>query len=111
LSTAESGEEFDVAIGQIVVLRLDANHSTGYGWTRSDSGVPIVKMVGNPFYIGAAAPAPGTNGTEIWLFVVGRKGQRKLELQYRRQWERDVAPTATVNYTVRSGSDDVLERR
>jgi inhibitor of cysteine peptidase len=104
--TASLGDEDDKATvtvksGVPVVVSLSSNPSTGYGWvvTSTDRtfGYPEKDFV-------AASGAVGSGGTEklTWQTQspLSMVGSHKVELEYKRAWEKNVKPIKTFSFTV-----------
>lgn len=98
--TAADRDTVAVRVGDVLVVRLDSNPSTGYGWTwdeRAAAGV-LVKD-GEPTMSGAA-PMPGSGGVQTWRFRAAAPGEAQLQLDYLRPWEKDTPPVRTVRWSV-----------
>lgn len=85
--------------GEVLVVSLESNPSTGYGWQVEGLNTAVLNLVdenwvpNTPQLLGA----PGT--TRLRFAGVGR-GQANLTLAYRRPWEKDAAPTRTFSILV-----------
>lgn len=74
----------------LLALKLASNPSTGYGWHMSADGAAVVK-VGSTFIIPReeeARQAVGVAGTEILFLNVRQPGTYKVQMEYKRPWER-----------------------
>ena len=88
ISNPIAGQTAQLKPGQTLVLRLNANHTTGYSWQ-------LVKFDGDA--LDSAAPAyetdqhapgvAGSGGTEVWRFTALKTGHQSIRLEYRRPWE------------------------
>jgi inhibitor of cysteine peptidase len=82
---AESGTTVDAAVGDTIVVSLDANPTTGYTWefTAGDTfAIAGSKYVADPSSEGAV----GAGGTQIVTLKVTKAGTSDLTGMYRQQW-------------------------
>lgn len=100
LTSFDSGKQVILAVGQVFLVQLPSNSTTGYRWNEANKGEAAVKGVGEPSYIIGAAPIGmvGTGGTETWTFRAIKTGQETLRLEYSRPFEKDLAPAQTVAF-------------
>lgn len=74
----------------LLALKLASNPSTGYGWHMSADSAAVVK-VGSTFIIPREEEervATGVAGTEILFLNVRQPGTYKVQMEYKRPWER-----------------------
>ncbi len=96
-----SGGAVELAPGQLLVVSLPSNPSTGYSW-RAELVPPVLK----PFGGEERKPADvqpglaGAGGTSCWRFVAVESGQGELRLVYQRPWEKGVPPAKSVTYQI-----------
>lgn len=87
--------------GDVVVLELEANPSTGYGWiVDAAAAAGVIEQVGEPSMALSHPGAVGGGGTQTWRFRAAKAGQGVLRLDYRRAWEQGVAPVRSVSWNV-----------
>jgi len=85
-------------LGQTIVLTLESNATTGYGWQLADPIDPkIIKFISSQ-YIAPKTELVGAGGKEEWAFETVGKGSAKIELKYVRPWEKDQAPVKTKTF-------------
>jgi inhibitor of cysteine peptidase len=93
--TAERmGESVEVKQGDVLVIELPANPSTGYAWEVKDLDATILEIVGEPEFIQSKSGEEIVGAVEtqiIRLKAIG-KGETRLELIYHRSFEPDVEP-------------------
>lgn len=106
LAAADHDRPVDVKVGDTVVVRLDANRTTGYNWLLPE-GYQAEKVLLplhptsrydtniNGFY------AMGVGGVEIWEFQAVNAGNVSLMLEYRRSFEPGIKPLKTLVFPVR----------
>ena len=101
LTPLDNGHEVTVTVGQVLVVELPSNVTTGYGWNYQNDG-EVVEQLGQRAYAEDVHPfgMVGVGGTEIWRFRAVKVGQQTLRLDYVRPWETGVAPAKTVSFNV-----------
>ena len=90
LTAAASGKTLVLDKPGLLALKLASNPSTGYGWHLSTDSAHVVK-VGGTFIIPREEEerhAVGVAGTEILFLNVQQPGTYKVQLEYKRPWER-----------------------
>ena len=100
VAVSETGKQIELASGDLLVVTLDSNPSTGFAW--SVSGITdeaVIDDVNNEFK-GADTGLIGAGGQEVWTFEALDKGSSTIEMKYSRPWEQGVEPAATFNVTV-----------
>lgn len=105
LNVSNDGGQQTLARGQTLVVALDSNPTTGYGWAVADVDKNVLRQVGDSVYQSSNTNpgVMGAGGTETFRFEAASAGTTTLKLIYRRSWETGVAPikTFTVQVTVR----------
>ena len=98
----DHGREIELGEGQLLVVRLQANPSTGYSWQVSEPGIePILRQSGAVEFQ-PESDLLGAPGTQILRFEGVREGDSTLTLEYRRPWEADLQPAGTFRLQVRA---------
>ena len=90
LTAAAGGKTLVLDKPGLLALKLASNPSTGYGWHVSTDSAYVVK-VGSTFIIPREEEerqAVGVAGTEILFLNVQQPGTYKVQLEYKRPWER-----------------------
>ncbi|MGW4535616.1 protease inhibitor I42 family protein [Nocardia sp. NPDC004340] len=99
------GKDVSLALGQGLIVTLEANPTTGFGWQLGALDQNVVKQNGSPEYEQDANPdgKVGVGGKSVLNFVAEAPGSTTLSLAYMRAWEQGVEPAKrfTVNLTVR----------
>jgi inhibitor of cysteine peptidase len=90
----DDGAQVDLQKGQVLVITLESNPSTGYSWARQGAEDRILTQVGEAEFQ-AKSNLVGASGAEVLRFRAAGAGQTTLELAYRRPWEQGVAPEKT----------------
>jgi inhibitor of cysteine peptidase len=99
VGAAANGKSLVLKKGDTLVVRLAANPTTGYDWAiaRKPTALKLVKRT----YLAASPMRIGQGGTDVFRFSV-RSGQGRLELVYRRSWEKGKAPLRTFLLKIRA---------
>jgi inhibitor of cysteine peptidase len=106
VGNAEDGQQIELRQGQILVVTLDSNPTTGYSWALAAADTATLAQVGEPVYRGPdeqKTPLVGAGGSETFRFTASAVGSTTLRLEYRRPWEKDqpAAQTYTLQVVVR----------
>jgi inhibitor of cysteine peptidase len=98
----DNGGQIELAKGQILVVTLESNPTTGYSWEVVSSEGSILRQVGEAEF-NPQSDLIGAPGVEIFRFEAAGAGQTELKMVYHRPWEKDVEPlqTFSVQVTVR----------
>ena len=99
----DSGGEVTVGVGNELIVSLDSNPTTGYGWALvSISNTSVVMNVSNEYIPNptpTGEPIVGSGGEEIWTFAPQAAGTSTIEMEYIRPLEPE-APAGWFNITV-----------
>ena len=97
LTKADNGKRARVRVGNIIVIRLPGNPTTGYQWQSIPMPNPVVRLIGQPQF----APHPqrpntvGSGGIYTFTFQVIQPGTGAIRLAYSRPWEKNRAAADT----------------
>jgi predicted secreted protein len=83
LGERSNGTTVRVRVGDVLVIRLSANASTGYAWTFTSTGGPVAPVVSSR-YVPAKSRLVGAGGTFVARLAVRAVGHGTLALAYRR---------------------------
>jgi len=89
--------------GQILVVTLESNPTTGYRWELAETKESILEQMGEAEFKQSQTGGPplvGAGGWEIFRFKAISAGQMTLQLVYRRSWEEGVEPVKTFSIQV-----------
>jgi predicted secreted protein len=100
VTATDSGRVVNLKPGDTFEVKLEANPSTGYGWTVSPEKNSIVRQKSMKFIRGGAGDVPGAGGTNVWKFEGVKAGNQKLTFNYQRPWEKGVPAVKTVWFSV-----------
>jgi inhibitor of cysteine peptidase len=104
LTEADANKTIAVKTGDLLVLRLKSNATTGFSWAPAAGTGQGLALQGKGEYIqpkSTGVPMPGAPGAQLWRFKAIKKGQTALKLVYSRPWEKGVAPVQTWGVTVK----------
>jgi inhibitor of cysteine peptidase len=86
--------------GEVMVVSLESNPSTGYAWVATITDPKVLVQMGEPQYqepsSSSSNPVVGAAGTQTFFFQAAETGSTTLTLEYKRGWEDTVAPEKTV---------------
>lgn len=93
LDIGDSGSQVEVEKGQVLIISLESNPTTGYSWDVMKIDETMLAQVGESEFISSqSGDVVGAGGVEILRFETVGVGTTYLELGYRRFWEEDVEP-------------------
>ncbi len=102
ISAEDAGQPVTLDVGQRVVVSLEANRTTGYGWSVADAAGGALVQEGETAYL--ADPSQpgmvGVGGMEEVTLRAARAGAGTLRLVYRRPFEPDTEPAETFSAPV-----------
>ena len=85
--------------GQVLVLKLASNPTTGYDWGLTGLDTSILQQKGEVAYKSDSALI-GSGGVDTWMFEAVGSGQTHLQLVYHRSWEKDIPPLETFDLDI-----------
>jgi inhibitor of cysteine peptidase len=102
LTIFDNNKSINLAVGQVFMVTLETNPTTGYRWDYQQEGTAFLEPLGEPRYQAGSAPVGmvGGGGKEYFTFRPSNAGQQTLKLDYHRPFERDVAPLQIVSYNL-----------
>lgn len=104
ISPADETRQIALKSGEILVVRLPANHTTGYAWKKVDrkTGMELFEQDGVVNYVQYQHPdhIVGSPGTEVWRLRAIAPGQQTLRFIYRPAWESLTVAEKMVNFDI-----------
>ncbi len=94
LTAADNGSEIELKKGDVLVITLKANPTTGYTWDVVEPLDEIIEQVGE-IEFKPESDLIGAGGVQIIQFKIVNAGRASLKLVYHRPWEEDVEPLDT----------------
>ena len=91
---SDTGSEIACKPGDVIRLSLEANPTTGYDWEVIEPVDDSVIQVGEREFdsSGKDQELVGVGGVDLWRIRCARQGRARLDLVYRRHWEKDEEP-------------------
>lgn len=86
LGAGDSGRTVEVERGDVVVVALESNASTGFAWRIETGAAPQLKLKSEEYVPPKEQPTPivGAPGTQVFRFEAEERGTAVLELAYAR---------------------------
>jgi inhibitor of cysteine peptidase len=100
LNQDEASTAIETNSGNAIILTLDSNPTTGYGWQLGQPLSSGVLVFVSSEYLPSPTDLVGAPGKEIWTFKAVKAGKAVIVLNYVRSWEKDVAPADQKFFTI-----------
>jgi inhibitor of cysteine peptidase len=103
VNEVDANSRVELEQGQILVITLESNPTTGYRWEVVEDQESILEQIGESEFKPSdegEPPMAGAGGWEIFRFKAISAGQTTLRLVYRRPWEEGVEPINTFSINV-----------
>ena len=94
LDKAANGSSVELAKGQMLVISLESNPTTGYSWEVVEPDEAVLRQVGEAEFT-PQSDLIGASGVEVLRLEGTGAGKMTLKLVYHRPWEKDVEPLET----------------
>jgi inhibitor of cysteine peptidase len=100
LTRAEDGKSIEVQVGDLIIVSLDENPTTGFRWAVDKSDEDVAALLSSEY---AAAPGSkvGRGGRRVVTFQVRKAGISTIQLKRWRAWEGDSSITQRFSVTLR----------
>ena len=108
LKVSDDGRTVKAAVGDIVLIKLQANRSTGFLWSAASQAKGSVVELKSQRYLTAAQmsaeiqPMPGQGGATTFTYRVVRAGKATISLAYRRPGEKKTKPAKSFTVEIRA---------
>lgn len=100
ITEQDNGRDIDLNAGDILIVKLPSNPSTGYNWLVAGEPAPL-KLQKSAFHNKASsAKTVGAAGITALQFTATSSGIANLTLVYRRSWEYNTPPMKTFSVRV-----------
>ncbi len=102
LTDKNNGDSISLRIDEEVVIKLESNPTTGYGWILNEkTDTSIVSMVGSEYVQSEEdEELVGAGGHEIFTFKALASGDTAIILNYERPWEEEEEPLETFEINI-----------
>ncbi len=84
-------ETISIKKGESAIILLETQLGTGYDWIIKSPIPSFVKLIDDSI-ISDNASVLGGEGSHLFKFQATQKGNGVLTFQYKRSWEKDIAP-------------------
>ena len=91
IDEADNRGEVVLNVGDTLLLSLESNPTTGYGWEIAEIDQSILREASHEYEV-ESSDLVGSGGREIWRFDALAAGSTTLQLKYTRPWEEGVEP-------------------
>lgn len=85
ITSSDRGKTFKVNRGELIVVYLEENPTTGYRWEIEADDSSIVKFLDSHY--SKTSEIPGAAKTRAFRFQAESGGSRQIQLRLRRSWE------------------------
>lgn len=83
------GKLVPMEAGSLVAIKLPANRTTGFSWQLNVSDPVAVREIGRSYLMPIDPDSPtGASGEEIIMLAVHQAGEFKVDMVYKRPWEK-----------------------
>lgn len=96
----DRGRAIDVQPGDVIVICMTENLTTGYGW-EIESGEGAALALEESNYVEDAGKAMGRDGMRVLRFVALAQGSQEVRLQMRRPWDPPDKAIEQFSFTIR----------
>ena|SRR5436853_723550 len=103
LTEEHDNKRVTLAEGQLLIIELPSNRTTGFTWDLAESDETILQQQGDPQYkfdFEGEEPTVGAGGAQVFTFVAKAPGKTRLKLIYHRPWEKGVASAKTFSVRI-----------
>jgi len=93
LTAAADGKLVRAAVGNLLVVLLESNRSSGYYWQARDNARPVLQPVSSGHVLGGGK---AIRGWDMLILGVAAPGEAYLEIDYKRSGETQAAKTIKI---------------
>lgn len=104
LSAEHHPDQVQLQPGEVLVIELETNPATGYGWEIGFLDTGLLQPLGEPEYFGQTGLL-GAPYRQLWRFRPISAGISELSLVYQRPWDDEVNLTQSFQVTVENQGD------
>lgn len=100
----DNGRTFTLSSGQVVLVQLDTNPSTGFQWiTTVSPGISVIKdsyQQSDSNRFATRGPPVGSGGVRTWTLKMTRSGDQQFSAEYKQVWMPDAGKVFTLHFIV-----------
>ena len=100
ITQKDQGRMFEVNQGDLIMIRLAENLTTGYGWELEELDGPVLELLDSD-YSEDRGEGMGRGGMRSFRFLAKSPGTQHIQLGYRRPWEDAAVEHFDVDIKVR----------
>jgi inhibitor of cysteine peptidase len=100
IDASYSGKQVELSVGDLLVVTLASNGTTGYSWSLTGISDESVLQKSENHYVAPKTDLMGAEGQEVWTFNALTKGTSTISMGYSRPWEKGTPPIQTFDLTV-----------
>ena len=101
LHEADNGGQVVLYKGQVLVVDLESNASTGYRWELAEVDDAVLEQTGHEYQAGwFAVLSPGAGGKDVWRFLARSSGSTTLTLEYKPGYKESAEPAGIFSVQV-----------
>jgi predicted secreted protein len=100
LTEKDNDTKVKLVKGDTLVLKLPMQGGTGFTWVAGKADDEKLKAAGKPTAEKPAEPRPGATVLQVFRFEAAAPGSARLEMWYKRPFEKDKKPAKTFSVTV-----------
>ena len=110
LGIADSGKTVKAGVGDLVLIKLASNPTTGFSWSAADLPKGSAVTLQSKKYLSASQmnaeirPMAGQGGQATFTYRVAKAGKATISLTYRRPWEKKAKPARTFTVTIEASA-------
>jgi inhibitor of cysteine peptidase len=99
VNESQNGTSVDLKTGDMLVITLEGNPTTGYQWEMLPNTDGIVELQGDPEYKSGGNQV-GSGGKYSFNVKAVKAGTTRVDLKYYRSFEADVPPIQTFSIDI-----------
>jgi|GEM_PF-3988441 len=100
----DNGRTFTLSRGQVVLVQLDTNPSTGFRWIPTvSSGISIIKdsyQQSDNNRFSTRGPVVGAGGIRTWILKMTSTGDQQFSAEYKQPWMPGAGEIYTIHFMV-----------
>ncbi len=99
LSKVNNGQVVALKRGQVLILHLDENPTTGYRWSKPTLDTQVLQLKSDNFHLPSNAGI-GSSGQHVFTFQANNPGEVKLQLKNLREWSGEQSTIEQFEVTI-----------
>ena len=91
IAQSDRGQTFKISQGDVILIRLEENPSTGYQWIVNAVDESVLELQASDYSRAPVTKLGAAGGVRTFTFKAISPGIEQLQLKLRRQWEPEDA--------------------